>query len=113
MTYSVNDPAVVTRPILFPAFSVNQSALSGPRAIPRGPLLAVGIVNSLVTTPVGVIRPILLGLFSVTHRAPSESGPAAMPQGRLLPVGALNSVMAPAVVIRPILLRLLSVNQSA
>src|SRR6266567_3173634 len=47
-------------------------------------------------------RPILLLKFSVNHRAPS--GPGVIPHGSLLAVGIGNSVMAPVVVMRPILL---------
>ena len=47
-------------PILFAValFSVNQIFPSGPAVMPYGLLLAVGIENS-VTTPLGVILPIL------------------------------------------------------
>src|SRR5260370_41535911 len=62
-----------------------------------GPLPAVGIANS-VTTPLVVMRPILLAPFSVNHRLPS--GPAVMPAGLLVSVGVGNSVIAPAAVIR-------------
>ena len=50
MTYSLITPAVVMRPILFPAglYSVNQRAPSGPAAMPKGRLLAVGIGNSVI-----------------------------------------------------------------
>src|SRR6266567_3085786 len=58
-------------------------------------------------------RPILLLKFSVNHRAPS--GPGVIPHGSLLAVGIGNSVMAPVVVMRPILLLtlLISVNHRA
>ena len=69
-------PAVVIRPILLAAISVNHSAPSGPAAMPAGSLSVVGIANS-VMAPAVVIRPILLPLYSVNHSAPS--GPAAMP----------------------------------
>ena len=49
---------------------------SGPAAMPKGLLLAVGMGNS-VMTPAVVIRPILLPSYSVNQRLPS--GPAAMP----------------------------------
>src|SRR5919109_2981219 len=98
-----------SRPILLPVFSVNQSALSAPGAIPSGSLAPVGIVNSLVTAPAVVIRPILLASASVNQSAPSE--PATIPEGPLAAVGIVNSVIVPLVVIRPILLPAYSVNQ--
>ena len=52
-------PRIVIRPIRLPASSVNQTAPSGPAAIPRGAAAGVGIGNS-VMIPFGVIRPILL-----------------------------------------------------
>src|SRR5215470_13133079 len=55
------------------------------------PAAAVVIANSLVTTPAVVIRPILLAVFSVNHRAPS--GPAVMAEAPLEAVGIANSVM--------------------
>jgi hypothetical protein len=55
-------------------------------------LLAVGIVNSVIT-PAVVIRPMLLA-FSVNQRLPS--GPAAMLPDPLLGTGVANSVMTPA-----------------
>src|SRR6266540_2629654 len=67
------------------------------------------------------MRPILLGALSVNHRAPS--GPAAMETGPHGPdleqsgydagSGIGNSVMAPEVVMRPILLAYCSVNHRA
>src|SRR5258708_17074531 len=58
-------------------------------------------------------RPIwsALGVCSVNHNAPS--GPVVMPVGPLPAFGSGNSVIAPAVVMRPILLAKVSVNQSA
>ncbi len=56
--HSVNAPVTVMRPMR-PACSVNQSAPSGPTVSPRGPLLIVGVGNSLMT-PAGVMRAILL-----------------------------------------------------
>jgi hypothetical protein len=70
-----------------------------PFVMPIGWLAAVGIVNS-VTTPDGVIRPILLPLLSVNQIAPSE--PAVVQLGELFIVGIGNSVMTPDGVIRPI-----------
>src|ERR1700676_5052148 len=71
--YSVIVPTVLIRPILPPAYSANQSAPSGPAAIPTGLLLEVGIGYS-VTTPALLSRPILLVANSVNQIAPS--GPA-------------------------------------
>src|SRR5262249_3069366 len=89
--------------------SKNHSAPSGPVVIPKGPLLGLGIGNSVIT-PAVVIRPILLVSFSVNHSAPS--GPVVISQVPR-PVGIGNSVITPAVVIRPILLAPFSVNHSA
>jgi hypothetical protein len=61
---------------LLAPFSVNQRFPSGPLAIDRGSLPAVGIENS-VTTPESVMRPILPALSSVNQMFPS--GPAAIP----------------------------------
>ena len=83
-------PAVVMRPILLPAPSVNHSAPSGPATMLSGKLFAVGIVNSVIT-PATVICPILLVPVSVNHRAPS--GPAATLSGELFAVGMVYSVM--------------------
>ena len=51
-------PAVVIRPILPVPPAVNQSAPSGPTVIPSGSSNAAGSVNSLVTAPAVVMRPI-------------------------------------------------------
>jgi len=66
-----------------------------------------------VKLPAVVRRPILGGLaaYSVNHSAPS--GPAAISCGPLGLVGIGYSVIAPEVVIRPILWPFSSVNQSA
>src|SRR6188768_4060214 len=74
-----------------------------------GPLLAVGMQASSVTTPAGVILASLLARFSVNQRLPS--GPAMMPWTPAAAVGTANVVIAPAVVIRPIWLLPASVNQ--
>src|SRR5579871_5931214 len=87
---SRNVPAVVTRPILLPLFSVNQGALSLTGTIQMGLLLAVGITYS-VKTPAVVIRPILLACASVNHKAPSD--PLTMANGALLAVGMLYSMI--------------------
>ena len=68
--------------------SLSQRLPSGPAAIAKGPLLAVGIENS-VMTPVGVIRAILLPWNSGNHRLPS--GPVTMSCGWLANVGTGNS----------------------
>ena len=99
------------RPILLPLYSTNHSTPSGPTVMFLGLLLAVGIVNSLVTTPAVVIRPILLPLNSVNHSAPS--GPAVIAKGALPAVGMVNSLKLPAVVMRPTLLPPPSTNHSA
>src|SRR5512143_1309164 len=111
MANSVMTPAVVIRPILLPAASVNQRAPSGPAVIP-GICPGVGTANS-VSTPAVVIRPIrgLKYALSVNHRAPS--GPAVMAAGELFGVGTANAVRTPAAVIRPIRFPLTSVNQRA
>ena len=108
-------PAVVMRPIWLASNSVNHSAPSGPAVMPLRPPPATG--NS-VNCPVVVIRPILLGPSidlgnSVNHSAPS--GPKVMLVGPLLAVGIGNSVVeiAPAVVMRPILLALFDEPQRA
>src|SRR5712691_6647297 len=91
---------VLIRPILPLLASVNQTSRvwAGPAVMPKGPLLAVGMPKK-VKLPLGVMRPMLLTLKSVNQRLPS--GPAVMPSGWLL-----------AVVMRPILFPLNSVNQS-
>src|ERR1051325_7048905 len=91
---------MLTLPILFPEYSVNQRLPSGPTAICCGALAAVGIVNSLIT-PAGVIRPTLFPLCSKNQRFPS--GPAVIPSGWVPAVGIGNSVIAPAGVTLPIL----------
>ena len=91
------------RPILLAADSVNQSAPSGPAAMPPGLLPKVGIANSVIT-PAGVIRPIRFPPGSVNQRLPSA--PVVIPWAALT---ELNSVVLPAVVVRPI--PLLEVNQ--
>jgi len=80
-------PAVVIRPILLPASSVNQSLPSGPAVMPFEVLAAVWMENSsaAVMTPAVVMRPILLLAPSVNQSLPS--GPAVMPAGLLLAVG--------------------------
>ncbi len=96
-------PPVVMRPILLVAVSVNHRLPSGPAVMPTGPLLAVGVGNSVIL-PLVVMRPIRFVAFSVNHRLPS--GPAVMPKGPLLAVGVENSVMVPAAAQAGALLRL-------
>src|ERR1700686_299935 len=100
------------RPIFAtPSPSGNQSAPSGRVAMPIGPLAGMGPgVEDSVTAPGGVMRPILLA-ESVNQSAPS--GPATMPPGLLAGLGMGYSVIAPAVGMRPILLRTTSVNHNA
>ena len=74
---------MVARPILLLA-SVNHRSPSGPAVIVGRRLLAVGILNSVMTPPV-VIRPILLPSCSVNQRAPS--GPGVMPDRPAVVVG--------------------------
>src|SRR6266516_3249261 len=98
-------PVGVMRPILFPPTSVNHRLLSGPAVMLRSPQPSenpqfVGRGNSLIL-PAVVLRPILFPKSSVDQRLPS--GPAVMPRGRLFFVLMRNSVMAPPVVLRPIL----------
>jgi hypothetical protein len=50
IVYSVTAPPTVIFPILFASCSVNQSLLSGPVVMPRGPLLLVLTGNSLMVT---------------------------------------------------------------
>src|SRR6185503_13659095 len=87
--YSLNTPAVVTRPILLVAFSVNQRFPSGPTVIPHAPAFAVGTVNS-VRVPEGVMRPI----FGPSANQMFPSGPPTIMAG-LLPAASENSVIAP------------------
>ncbi len=79
--YSVISPAVVIRPIRPGlADSVNQSAPSGPLAMPTGRELAVSPSVNTVTSPAFVMRPIPPGsALSVNQSAPS--GPAVMSVG--------------------------------
>src|SRR5205823_3889108 len=57
-------------------------------------------MGNSVTTPLGVIRPILFTVYSVNQRLPS--GPDAMSPDEL-PLGMRNSVTTPLGVMRPIL----------
>src|ERR1035441_2195555 len=84
-------------------------APSGPETMRRGVLDGVGIVNSVIV-PDGVIRPILLPVYSVNHRLPSKPAVIAARVATLLAVGTGNSMMAPVVVMRPILLAAISTN---
>src|SRR6266567_2576398 len=111
---SVILPVVVMRPIASPGapspgVTVNHSAPSGPAAMPAASVSATGRVNWRMCPLAGLIAPIRPS-DSVNHIRPS--GPAVMSKGKVLPATG-NSVIAPAVVIRPILLALNSVNHSA
>lgn len=86
-------PAVVMSPILEPYFSVNHTAPSGPAAIRHGPLLCVGIGNS-VTVPDVVMRPILRDELGEPQRAVQARDVPLGPPG----VGSENSRTSPAVV---------------
>src|SRR5205823_3548806 len=66
--------------------------------------------NSVIF-PAVVIFANLFAWASVNHRL--WSGPTVMPDGKLFAVGILNWENFPAVVIRPILLPVVSVNQMA
>src|SRR5271166_6527092 len=98
--------------MLFPFCSVNHRLPSGPDAMFVGALLAVGIGYS-VKTPAVVSLVTILRPFSTNHRLPS--GPVVIPYARGAgPAGIGNSVIAPARVMRPILLvGPYSVNQRA
>jgi hypothetical protein len=76
--YSRISPSSVRRPIWLAVISVNHRASSDPRAIPNGPLSAVGTSNEL-TSPEIVIRPMRLLRDSVNHKA--RSGPGVMTDG--------------------------------
>ncbi len=88
--------------------SVNQRLPSGPLAIMKGSVPAVGMGNS-VMVPVGVIVPMLFTPASVNQRLPP--GPLAMLWAVAPAVGMGNSLMVPVGVIRPMLFTPLSVNQ--
>src|SRR5690348_7670006 len=77
MPNSVISPAGVILAIWCASCSVNHRLPSGPELMPVGLLAGVGIGNS-VTSPLGVILPILLPVkaASVNHRLPS--GPFVM-----------------------------------
>ena len=94
------------------ADSVNQSAPSGPAAMPSGFEFMVRPALNFMTSPVVEIRPMPPGsAVSVNQSLPS--GPAAMSAGSSLPDRLLlNSVITPALVIAPILPVSSSVNQS-
>src|SRR5579872_3114401 len=66
-------------------------------------------MGNAVTTPRGVMRPILFAVISTNQRFPS--GPCTMPYGPAFLSGSGNSTTAPSVLMRPILPAALSVNQ--
>src|ERR1035438_9330256 len=109
--YSVAMPEVVMRPTELKTPPVNHSSPSGPAAI--CPVAPSGDRTNDVTTPVVVMRPILSAGRdnSVNHKAPS--GPVVIQLGEVRPLPRANSWIAPAVVMRPIWLPMLSVNHSA
>ena len=78
--------------------------------IASGRLLAVGIANSPVTIPDGVIRPILFASDSVNQMFPSGAGRDS--GGTTTGVVGMNGEMAPNAVIRPTILLSKSVNQT-
>lgn len=96
MGYSTKIPLAVRPPILLPVLSANQSAPSGPQAIPFGSRSGVGNGNS-VMAPAVAIPPMWPPENSVNQRAPSV--PTAIPVGA---PEAANPVQAPEVAIRPI-----------
>jgi hypothetical protein len=63
--------------------------------MPSGPLLAEGVVYSVIC-PLGVIFPILSDSLSVNHWLPSK--PAVISPGKLLAVGMVYSVTVPGAV---------------
>lgn len=75
--------------------STNQTLPSAPAATPRGLLLLVGMVYSVID-PRGVTLAMRLPLYSLTQRLPSA--PCAIPKGWLLLLGRAYSVKLPAVV---------------
>jgi hypothetical protein len=83
----VKTPAVVRRPILLAAGSVNHSALSGPAVIHLWYIPMAPTGNSVIAPEV-VMRPILFAPGSVNQSAPSGRG--VIPLG---PVESGNSVM--------------------
>src|SRR5262245_46692232 len=98
--YSVNTPAVLTRPTWPAPGSVNHSAPSGPAVISHGDAPAVGMACSVNLPPV-VTRPTLLVSCSTNHMAPS--GPGVTERGLAPRVGTLNRVaLPPEGLIRPI-----------
>src|SRR5207244_6484266 len=107
---SVTTPAVVIRPILLPACSVNHRLPSGPAVIPVGVLPAVGTAFSVTgwVSPYVGMRPTLFPAPSTRNSLPF--GPGATPRGELAAVGIAYSVNTPAVVTRAILLPVFSVT---
>jgi hypothetical protein len=80
----------VILPIWLEPCSVNQSAPSGPPAIPTGVLPRPGTTNSL-TTPAAVILPISLEPGWVNQMF--ESGPWVIPLGMLPAPATMNSTI--------------------
>lgn len=97
--YSTIRPAVVMRPIRSAIISTNQTAPSGPAAIPNGPAFGVGRGYSKVEPSVE-IRPMLLPRCSVNHSAPPA--PAAIIAGPASAVGRGYAETSPSGMILPI-----------
>src|SRR4051812_12451856 len=96
----VKTPAVVIRPMLFPVYSVNQSAPSGPTVIhdpgPRPPVTGYSLnVPISDCVPITTIRPIMFAEISLNQML--LSGPATTVRG-LVVTG--NSVICPEGVMR-------------
>src|SRR5690348_8120467 len=99
--------------------SVNQRLPSGPTVIAPGPLLGVGVGNSVIAWVLGSIIPILLVRLShpvlvgwpgsVNQRLPS--GPAVIPKGEPSVRGRGNSVIARVAGLMTPILPTWSVNQ--
>src|SRR3989442_14950420 len=110
---SLKRPEVVTRPMLATSEkgsprSVNQSAPSGPAAIPSSTLAGVGTGNSL-KRPEVVTRPIWLANVSVNQSAPSD--PPVIAPSPPEAGGLDNALNLPEAARRPSVR--LPVNQSA
>jgi hypothetical protein len=81
----VKTPAVVTRPILLVAVSVNQSAPSDPTDMSHGPLNAVGIVKAVT-----------MGVTADTGEPPKGTlvdAPSAQPSSSVAKNAAAASAM--------------------
>ena len=108
-SYSVNTPLVVTLATLLVSRSVIQMLLSGPTAMPSGPLAAAGIGYS-VNTPLVVTLATLPPRDWVNHMFPSQVRPRSGPGG-CSRWGRSTRITTPAGVTVPTLLALDWVNQ--